>query len=58
MASVGLKAGEGVLDALRNSGAELLVSAVAISDVSLFGGLLFGAMTSTPALLGSLLAGM
>jgi len=59
MACVGLKAGEGVLDALRNSGAELLVSAVAISGVSLFGGLLFGrfALRMNPALLFGAMAG-
>lgn len=42
MACVGLKAGQGVLDALMTMGPELLVSGAAIAAVSLFGGVAFG----------------
>lgn len=42
MGCVGLKAGQGALDALLHMGTELIVSGIAISAVSLFGGLAFG----------------
>jgi len=53
MGCVGLKAGEGVLDALYHMGPELIVSGIAISAVSLFGGLAFGrfVLRMNPALL-------
>ncbi|GFK93240.1 Aspartate/alanine antiporter [Fundidesulfovibrio magnetotacticus] len=59
MACVGLKAGEGVVAALRDSGLELLACGVTISAVSLFGGLAFGrfVLRMNPTLLFGAMAG-
>ncbi|MFP5223742.1 MAG: aspartate:alanine exchanger family transporter [Acidobacteriota bacterium] len=53
MACVGLKAGEGVLEALVGMGPELVLCGFTISAVSLFGGLAFGriVLRMNPALL-------